>query len=199
MAERGAAEVLVFEAVVYETPVQQGGIQLDESLFFRIAAEDKEAFCTLYEACSPAVFAYALGILRNRADAEDAMQDTFLKIRSAAHLYRCQGKPMAWILTITRNICLMMYRKKAHVTQMSDEDSEPDLGLDRIKNAEDRLALETAFTVLSEDTCRIIMLHAVSGMKHREIAHLLDMPISTVLSKYNRGIKKLRKELEGMI
>ena len=191
--------MLVFEAAVYETPVQRVGIQLDESLLSRIAAEDMEAFCTLYEICSPAIFAYALSILRNRASAEDAMQDTFLKIRSAAHLYKPQGKPMAWILTITQNICLMMYRKKAHVIQMSDEDNEPDLGLDQIENLEDRLTLEKAFAVLSEDTCRIIMLHAVSGMKHREIAHLLDMPIATVLSKYNRGVKKLRKELEGMI
>ena len=191
--------MLVFEAVVYEKPVQQVGIQLDESLFPRIALEDKAAFCALYEACSSAVFAYALSILRNRADAEDAMQDTFLKIRSAAHLYKPQGKPMAWIFTITRNICLMMYRKKAHVIQMSDEDREPDLGLDQIENVEDRLTLEKAFSVLQEDTCQIIMLHAVSGLKHREIASLLDMPISTVLSKYNRGIKKLQKELEGMI
>jgi RNA polymerase sigma-70 factor (ECF subfamily) len=191
--------VLVFEAVVYETPVQQVGIQLDESLFPRIALEDKAAFCALYEACSSAVFAYALSILRNRADAEDAMQDTFLKIRSAAHLYKPQGKPMAWVFTITRNICLMMYRKKAHVIQMNDEDREPDLGLDQIENVEDRLTLEKAFSVLQEDTCQIIMLHAVSGMKHREIAGLLNMPLSTVLSKYNRGIKKLQKELEGMI
>ena len=69
--------MLIFEAVVYEAPVQQVGIQLDESLFPRIAADDKEAFCTLYESCSSAIFAYALSILRNRSDAEDAMQDTF--------------------------------------------------------------------------------------------------------------------------
>lgn len=191
--------MLIFEAVVSETPVRQVGIQLDESLFSRIAAEDKEAFCTLYELCSSAVFAYALSLLRSRADAEDAMQDTFLKIRSAAHLYKPQGKPMAWIFTITRNICLMMYRKKAHTIQMSKEPDEPDLGLDRISNVEDRMILEKAFIVLPEDTCQIIMLHAVSGMKHREIAGLLKMPLSTVLSKYSRGLKRLRSELEGML
>ncbi len=191
--------MLIFEAVLYETPVQQAGILLDESLFPRIAGEDKQAFHSLYEACASAVFAYALSILRNRDDAEDAMQETFLKIRSAAHLYRPQGKPMAWVFTITRNICLMMYRKKAHTVQMPEEHAVQDLGLDRIKNTEDRLTLEKAFTVLPEDSCRIIMLHAVSGMKHREIASLLDMPISTVLSKYNRGIKRLQTELERML
>lgn len=191
--------MLIFEAVVYEAPVQRVGIQLDESLFPRIAAEEKEAFCTLYKACSSAIFAYALSILRNRDDAEDAMQDTFLKIRSAAHLYKPQGKPMAWIFTITKNVCLMMYRKRQHIVRLSEESEEPDLGLDQIENLEDRMTLEKAFTVLPEDSCRIIMLHAVSGMKHREIAELLNMPISTVLSKYNRGIKKLQTELEGML
>ena len=190
--------MLVFEALTSETPVHQVGIQLDESLFSRIAAEDKEAFCTLYESCSSAVFAYALSILRNRSDAEDAMQDTFLKIRSAAHLYKPQGKPAAWIFTITKNVCLMAYRRKARIVSLTEEPAVPDLGLDQIENIEDKMTLEKAFTVLQEDTCQIIMLHAVSGLKHREIASLLNMPISTVLSKYNRGIKKLQTELEGM-
>ncbi len=191
--------MLIFEAVVYETPVHQVGIDLDESLFTRIAAEDKAAFCELYRLCSSAVFSYALSILRNRTDAEDAMQDTFLKIRSAAHLYKPLGKPLAWIFTITKNISLMMYRSRTHVVQMPEEPAEPDLGLDQIESVEDRMTLEKAFTVLPEDTCQIIMLHAVSGMKHREIAGLLKMPLSTVLSKYRRGIKRLQSELEGML
>lgn len=191
--------MLIFEAVVYEMPAHQAGIRLDESLLPRIAAEDKEAFCTLYETCSTTVFAYALSILRNRDDAEDALQDTFLKIRSAAHLYQPRGKPMAWIFAITKNVCLMMIRKKVHTVPSPEEPAQPDPGLDRIDHAEDRMTLEKAFTVLPEDTCRIIMLHAVSGMKHREIAELLRIPISTVLSKYNRGIKRLQSELEGML
>ena len=191
--------MLVFEEVIYEAPVRQIEIQIDESLFPRIAAEDKEAFCILYETCSSAIFSYALSIMRNRADAEDAMQDTFLKIRSSAHLYQAKGKPLSWIFTITKNICLMMYRKRAHTASLNEEAAITDLGLDQIKNAEDRMALEKAFTILPTDTCRIIMLHSVSGMKHREIASLLQIPLSTELSKYHRGIKKLQSELEGML
>lgn len=191
--------MFIFEAVVYETPAQQAKIQLDESLFPRIASGDRDAFLVLYKKCAPAVYAYALSILRSRADAEDAMQDTFLKIRSAAHLYKAQGKPLAWIFTITRNICLMMYRKRAHNVALPEEDNVQDPGFDQIENTEDRLTLETAFTVLPEDTCRIIMLHAVGGLKHREIAGLMNMPLPTVLSKYFRGIKKLRSELEGIL
>ena len=68
--------MLIFEAVVYETPPQQAEILLDESLFPRIASGDKAAFLALYEKCSSPVFAYALSILRSRSDSEDAMQDT---------------------------------------------------------------------------------------------------------------------------
>lgn len=59
--------------------------------------------------------------------------------------------------------------------------------------------LETAFQILSREECQIIMLHAVSGLKHREVGELLGLPLSTVLSKYNRGIKKLRGQLEGKL
>ena len=188
--------MLLFEAVIYEKPVHQAASELDESLFTRIAAGDKEAFFLLYEECSSSVFAYALSIVRNRTDAEDVMQDTFLKIRSAAHLYKPQGKPLAWVFTIAKNLCLMKLRQRSHTASLSEENSVQDLGFDRIENAEDRLVLEKAFTILPLDSCQIIMLHAVSGMKHREIAKILNIPLSTVLSKYNRGIKKLRSEME---
>jgi RNA polymerase sigma-70 factor (ECF subfamily) len=51
--------------------------------------------------------------------------------------------------------------------------------------------------LLSDEERQIITLHAVSGLKHRQIAELLDIPLSTVLSKYNRAIKKLQNKTEG--
>lgn len=145
------------------------------------------------------MFSYALSLLGNRYDAEDAMQDTFLKIRAAAHLYQPQGKPMAWVFTIARNICLMKFRQQAHISGTSLEDLREQMDLGQIKDREDRMVLEAAFAVLSQEERQIIMLHAVSGMKHREISEALDCPLSTVLSKYNRGLKKLRRQLEGTL
>ncbi len=122
----------------------------------------------------------------------------YLKIRAAAHLYRPQGKPMAWILTITRNLCLMKMRQEKRFAGPVDE-ANGAFGFDQIEDVEDRLVLEAAFRTLSQEECRIIMLHAVSGLKHREIGAILGLPVSTVLSKYNRGLKKLRRELEGTL
>lgn len=169
---------------------------IDETLFYKIGTGEKEAFRKLYEQTSNAVFSYALFLLRNQEDAEDAMQETYLKIRSAAHLYHPMGKPMAWILTIARNICLMKFRQQKHYSAVSFEEIKEGIDCSQIQDREDRLVLETAFRVLSREECQIIILHTVSGLKHREISGMLQMPLSTVLSKYNRAIKKLREQLE---
>ena len=85
---------------------------IDEDLLHRIAQGDMEALRCLYDIAGYAVFGFALSMLKNKQDAEDILQDTFLKIRSAAHLYQPRGTPMAWILTMTRNFCLMKLREK---------------------------------------------------------------------------------------
>ena len=71
----------------------------------------------------------------------------------------------------------------------------PDLSaLDRQSQVtpEDRLVLESLLSLLGEQERQIVTLHALTGLKHREIAQLLGLPLSTVLSKYHRGMKKLQ-------
>ena len=57
------------------------------------------------------------------------------------------------------------------------------------------MILQAAMTLLNQQERQILMLHAVAGLKHRETAKLLALPLSTVLSKYNRALKKLRQGL----
>lgn len=205
--------MILFLSIADPGVPEQKHIEVDESLFPRIAEGDKEAFICLYDQSRNAVFSYALSLLRNYEDAEDAAQDTFLKIRSAAHLYKPMGKPMAWVITITRNICLMRLReqKKNAAWPMDDLDvyagaragghaglhaDRDNPGLAAFGDAEDRLVLAKAMEQLAQDECQIIFLHAVSGLRHREIAGIVGMPLNTVLSKYRRGLKKLRQSLE---
>ena len=63
-------------------------------------------------------------------------------------------------------------------------------------DVEERLLLEAAFKQISDDERNIIVLHVLSGLKHREIAQLLELPLATVLSKYHRALKKLKGLLE---
>lgn len=191
--------MLVFAAVAYSKPEKRETITIDETIFYRISAGEKEAFCELYEKTGNAVFSYALSLLRNKEDAEDAMQDTFLKIRSAAHLYRPMDKPMAWIFTIARNVCLMKLRQQKRFSTVPVEEVGEQLDFREISDREDRIVLETAFRVLTAEECRIIVLHAVSGIKHREISEFFDLPLSTVISRYNRAIRKLRRQLEEIL
>ncbi len=158
-------------------------------LLARIAASDTEALSELYSTTGISVYGFALSILKNRQDAEDVLHDCFLSIYSAADRYRSCGKPMAWIITIAKNLCLAKLRDRQRCGAASLE--EYDLST-AAANPEDRLTLEACMKLLTDQERQIVMLHAVSGMKHREIAQILSVPLATVLSKYSRAIKKLK-------
>ena len=65
-----------------------------------------------------------------------------------------------------------------------------------MENLSERIILKTTINKLDDNERMILLLHAVAGLKNREIAELLDMSINTVLSKYNRTIRKMQKYLE---
>lgn len=72
-----------------------------EDCIARIAGGDKDALADLYNRTRPAVYGFALSIVKNAHDAEDILHDACLQVWNAAGGYRRQGKPMAWVLTIT--------------------------------------------------------------------------------------------------
>lgn len=164
-----------------------------EELLRQIALGSQQAFEELYRATDSAIYGYALSLMRNHHEAQDVMMDTYLKIRCAAHLYMPMGKPMAWILTITKNIARTKLRSAGRQIPLDDlEETTPSFGRD----SEEAVALEQAMKVLGDQERQILILHAVTGLKHREIAEMLGMPLATVLSKYARSLKKLKKALE---
>ena len=76
-----------------------------------IALGKKEALKRLYELTSNQIYGFALSILKNMHEAEDVLHDVYIKIVENAHTYQDNGKPMAWIFTITKNLSLMRLRK----------------------------------------------------------------------------------------
>ena len=168
-----------------------------ESLLLGVAAEDSHSLEELYHRTRTAVYGLVLSYLKHPQDAEDVTQDAFVRLWEAAPGYRSQGSPMAWILTVTRNLALTVLRKEGREEELSPEAWEAIPVGEDPEGAEDRLVLEAAMEALDGTERQIILLHAVSGLKHREIATLLGLPLSTVLSKYNRGLKKMKKQLEG--
>lgn len=166
--------------------------QLD-SYLLKIAARDSQALADLYDSTSAALYAFALSILKNSQDAEDVLHDCYLQIYSAASRYRSYGKPMAWMLAITRNLCLLKVRERQKFSDIPQEDWESYLEACERMCPEDKLVLAECMNCLSDTERQIVILHAVAGFRHREIAEILDTPLATVLSKYSRAIKKLKK------
>ena len=167
-----------------ETPRVSGADELDWCIE-RVAMCDRDAFAVLYRSTSGAVFAYALSVLKNRQDAEDVLHDCYVNIYQTAQAYRSEGKPMAWIMTVTRNLCLHKLRERSRRAEQPDCDWE-----------EEHLLLRACMEQLGGEERRIFLLHAVAGFKHREIAEFMELPLATVLSKYSRAVKKMRKYLE---
>lgn len=170
---------------------------LDDRLILDMAGGDKEAFRTVYEATNSTVYGLALSILRNREDAEDVMHDTYIRMYTGACLYQPSGKPLAWIISIVRNLCLNKIRENSHTEDLPDSHADEADPEDMIEQSTARMVIDAAMKVLGDDERQIVVLHAVTGYKHREIAELLDMPQGTVLSKYNRALKKMKGELSG--
>ena len=171
---------------------------LNDQLMARVAQGDHEALKTLYGLTKSGVYGFALSITGNFADAEDVTQDTYLRAYQAAVAgqYQAMGKPMAWLLTIARNLARMKIREGSRRASLDGEAlaglAEPPAAL----TAEDRMVLKAALHCLSEQERQVVMLYTASGLKHREIAQLLSLPLSTVLSKYHRSLHKLRAKLQ---
>ena len=171
-------------------------VKLDDSLMERVAANDAAAFGSLYELSKYAVYCLLLSIVRNHDLAEDLMQDTYLSVKKSIANYVPQNKPLAWIFAIAKNLAYMELRKSKK--EAPDDISQYELsdtgeGTD---TALDRLVLKNALSLLKEQERQIVLLHAVAGMKFREIAANFGLSVGTVLSSYSRSLKKLRKSME---
>ena len=166
-----------------------------EDLLLRTAAGDQDAFGAMYHRTRTAVYALALSYLKRHADAEDVTQNTFIRVWERAGQYQPQGKPMPWLLAIARNLSLMALRQRRREDTLPEEDWNALPALSERLTPEDAHTLRTLLNALDDQERRIVVLHAVTGLKHREIAALLELPLSTVLSKYSRSIKKLRTQL----
>jgi len=191
--------MIVFSFVIDNSiePLMTGTVaNLDEGLFERIGSGDMSAFDLLYRDTERAMYTYALSLTRSHDEALDLVQEAYVKVLSAAHLYQPMGKPLAWMFTIQKNLHLSKLRKSGRIVPLDTFDIENNSHFSYVEDPEDRMVLEAALTILNSEEQQIVLLHAVSGMKHKEIAETIGIGLSTTLSKYNRALKKLRRFLE---
>lgn len=159
------------------------------------------------------LFGAALGMTRNRADAEDLVQETFMKAYTKFHQYQQGTNIKAWLYRILTNTYITHYRKAQRSPKRSGGEEVEDWqlaaaashdekglvsaeaeALDNIPSSELRTALES----LSEDQRVVVLLSDVEGFAYKEIADMLDIPIGTVMSRLHRGRKSLREGLSAL-
>ena len=157
------------------------------SYILQIANKDADALYKLYELINKNVYSFALSILRNHDDALEVMQDTFVSVYNNANRYENKDKPMAWILTITKNLSYMKLRKSKKTTDIDD------LEFSSADNHDDKIFIKHLLDKLTKEEREIVILHVVNGFKFHEIAKLLDLKLSTTLSKYHRAIKRIKE------
>ncbi len=156
------------------------------------------------------MFSTAMRLTRNRADAEDLVQETYLRAYRGYESFEAGTNLRAWLFRILNNTHINRYRSKQRRPEESELDDLEDFYLYRRlhdpgslgRSAEDELmtmfseAEVVAAVEALPETYRIAVLLAdVEGFSYKEIAEILDIPIGTVMSRLHRGRKRLQKEL----
>lgn len=163
-----------------------------EELLSALARGDTAAMGALYDLIRTDVFAYALSKTGKKQEADDITHDTFIQIYRYAKQYRPKGKPMAWIVTIELNLIRKRYRQNARYAGFDESFQSVSTGENLEETVVENTFLRALLETLNEAEREVVSLRVVTGLKHKEIAKLTGEPLSTVLSRYNRAIKKLQ-------
>lgn len=170
----------------------------DIELMRRIAERDQQALWTLYQEYGKAVYSLAYRILENGVFAEEATQDTFLKVwHQTTRWDSDKGKLKNWLLTIAQFTAIDRLRKEGRQPAVHHEPIEDtDENLLTAKNDgrwQDESTLHMLVAQLPEQQGSLIELAFFQGMSHGEIAETLHMPLGTVKTRLRAGLHRLRE------
>lgn len=173
-----------------------------EPLLAATAAGDREAFSQLYQATASRMLGIVMRIVKDRARAEDVLQDVYLKVWQKARSYDARyGRPVTWMATIARNRAIDLVRAQRPTTTIDEEGDEEALfrAGGQIDASLDPVELETLRICLGEigdEDRNIILLAYYEGFSREELAERYAMPVGTVKTRLRRGLGTLRACLE---
>jgi len=181
-------------------------------LLSRAGLGDRAAFATLYEKSSPHLFAVVLRICRDRAQAEDILQEVYVNVwRAAGGFDAAQSQPLTWLTSIARNRAIDSLRRAQTQPQLqtansaNDEDSDvydttaddQPGPLEMLSRASDARALSHCMQDLSAPQRQSLALAFYDGLSHAEVAEKMGEPLGTVKSWVRRALLSLKSCLEN--
>jgi RNA polymerase sigma-70 factor (ECF subfamily) len=167
------------------------------AVILAVAAGEDGALHRLYEAQASRLFGIAMGILRDRDAAADALHDAMLKVSAkAAQFDPSRGEAGAWLAAIIRYTALDLARARGREVPTDD----PMLGdamvrpeaLDRIATAQQSARLRNCLATLEARNREGIVLAFVHGLSHAQIAARLELPLGTIKAWIRRGLMQLK-------
>ncbi|MGR3341715.1 MAG: sigma-70 family RNA polymerase sigma factor [Paracoccaceae bacterium] len=169
-----------------------------EELISRTALGDRDAFATLYSATSAKLFGICLRVLNNRAEAEDALQDAFVRIWQKADRYAANGySPMTWLITLTRNLAIDRLRaRKApaveleQVRELRDRSPTPE---DAAIAASEWARIDACLDELDDGRADAVRGAFLQGESYQELADRMGVPLNTMRTWLRRSLMKLKE------
>jgi RNA polymerase sigma factor (sigma-70 family) len=169
----------------------------DEQLLEAIASGDERALGDLYDRFGRVAYGVALRVLRDRALAEDAVQEAFLAIWRSAERYRLErAKPSTWILTLVHRRAVDLVRREDRRRAEALDESPEAAGGEVPEEAhlrERRTTVQAALRELPDDQREALELAYYGGYTQSELADRLGVPLGTVKSRMFAGLNRLRE------
>jgi RNA polymerase sigma-70 factor (ECF subfamily) len=168
-------------------------------LIAQVAQGNEDAFLTLYDRYVSRVYGLTLYILKDPLLAEEATQDTFLKLWSRARQYLMERGPfLLWLLTIARHVALDRLRLESRRPSLADTNDPEDAwqklpDLNSLPEEARWRSLYFAVQSLHPDQRKVIELAYYQGLSQSEIAEVLGWPLGTVKTRLRSAMEKLRE------
>ncbi|QLF71306.1 sigma-70 family RNA polymerase sigma factor [Peteryoungia desertarenae] len=171
-------------------------------LLARVTLRDRTAFAAIYAGCAPKLFAVCLRILKDRQEAEEALQDVFVKIWQKAENFSGDGQSaMGWMTAIARYHCIDRLRARRQMGEDLDVASElPDLAPDPEQTAMIRsegARIDTCLEELDPERAQAVRHAYVEGLSYQELADRFAVPLNTMRTWLRRSLLKLRECMDG--
>ena len=173
-----------------------------ENLIARVALGDRAAFNALYQATSSKLFGVTMRILSNRQEAEDALQEVYVKVWNRASSFAPGGySPMAWLVSIARNqsIDLIRQRRGGHVDieeAFDLADTAPLPEQVTVQKSESR-EIARCLATLEADRANAVRGAYLDGQSYEELAEHYKVPLNTMRTWLRRSLMKLKDCLEA--